>query len=1255
MTSTRTKLLLASSLALVAAAGYQVYSLYAQASAPTLAQAPMNIENSVPPAFIMAVDDSNSMTFERIFPGGDGRMRWNSNTDSFFNNDGSFFSIGQACGSVDCYLYLYPHDGYSSSYSPGRAIPPLDVFGFARSHVYNASYFNPAVTYEPWKQSNGDPWPNAVPEATRADPRNPGTYGNSFSRAYNVQYDLTQDRVRTDETFSMLDGMRIPNLAGTDMRYRWNNQWSTQARTINSNTSIAFDYFPATFYLPAAAPAPAGYRTGDAYRPIIDDACGPGCDMRRYQIKAANYTSTANYDTAIQNFANWFQYHRNRLLAMVGAMTHATYEVNDMRVGYFTINNRNNVTMHELPAQRDALYQQMNRLQAGLLALGSGGGTPNRDAVRHLGEQFRRTGNGAPIEYACQANGGMLFTDGFTNSGTGPTNVSNVDGSLGAPFADNFSHTIADIAAQYYLDSGEGGFAPLRSDGPNFSGDNRGQVPVPDQCDEANPDRRLDCQSNLHMNFYGVTLGARGSIYGVNAAATEDPWANPPNWNAGGNPRDSDGAATVDEIWHATINSRGRFINADTPADITNAMREILSAASGGGSTSGAIAVTGSRIGSGSLTVVPYYESKNNGTDWYGKLTAQTVTSDPITGAVSRTDAWEASARMASQPTRSIEFATTSNSVKPTLRAFSAANVSLANLCANGAPMARCTASMIQNDLKVGITEAIAYLRGSRALEGTKLRTRSSILGDIVNSTPVVSVPSDDYGYRTLRGSNGSYDSLGYAEYLETKKASRRPMVYVGANDGMFHAFDGRATGATRGREDYAYIPATALGHMGNLLFPYVPEDDADQVFQHRYFVDGPVVVSDAYFAGGWKTVVVGTSGAGGRSVFALDVTNPDDIDVLWEVNNLITGNNAISRNMGHVLGKPVIVPVDTATGIRWKAIFGNGYNSQNQQAVLFVVDIQNGTVETIVASESGGDVPGYNGLGNLVVVDRYRKQADGTSLQGRDGMADTVYAGDQNGAVWKFDLRNNSVALGGEPLYVARDAAGNRQTITGGLEAASGPGGGVIVYFGTGSFSFTRDTVDNSQQSVYAILDNGDAAVSGRAQLLQQTVGSDDGEFRSTSVNTMSFGKSGWYMDLPAGERFVGYPELESGIIFFPTYSPADRSADSCAIGGTNWLYGLNALNGAAAMSSVKIGSPTGESADAGTGAIGLNTNGSAPVKDVAVLTTPRIGPLEPDATEEDIENATAARCSMVVQVAGAEPLYLLRPCGRQSWRQVR
>ena len=973
-----------------------------------------------------------------------------------------------------------------------------------------------------------------------------------------------------------------------------------------------------------------------------------------------NYTRVASYVASIQNFANWLQYHRSRLLAMVGAMTHATYEVNDMRVGYFTINNRNNVTMHDLPAQRDALYQQMNRLQAGLLALGSGGGTPNRDAVRHLGEQFRRTGNGAPIEYACQANGGMLFTDGFTNSGTGPTNVNNVDGSLGAPFADGFSHTIADIAAQYYLDAGEGGFAPLRSDAPNFSGDNRGQVPVPDQCDEANPDARLDCQTNLHMNFYGVTLGARGSVYGVNAAATADPWGNPPNWNAGGNPRDSDGAPTVDEIWHATINTRGRFINADTPADITEAMREILSAAGGGGSPSGAIAVTGSRIGTGSLTVEPFYESRNNGTDWYSELTARIVTSDPVTGVVSTTEAWEASERMALQPSRDVEFATTTNSVSPTVRDFNAGNLSLADLCANGAPMARCTSSMIENDLEVTITEAVAYLKGSRALEGVKLRTRSSILGDIVNSTPVVSVPTDDYGYRTLRGSDGSYDSLGYAEYLETKEASRRPMVYVGANDGMFHAFDGRATGATRGREEYAYIPATALGHMGNLLFPYVVGDDADQVFQHRYFVDGPVVVSDAYFGGSWRTVVVGTSGAGGRSVFALDVTNPDSIDVLWEVNNLITGNNAISRNIGHVVGKPVVVPVDTDSGIRWKAVFGNGYNSQNQQAVLFVVDIQNGNVETIVATESDVDLPGYNGLGNLVAIDRYRDRPDGTSTEGRDGMADTVYAADQNGAVWKFDLRDNSVDFDGEPLYVARDAAGNRQTITGGLEAAAGPGGGVMVYFGTGSFSFTRDALEDSAQSVYAVLDAGEP-VSGRGELLQQTVGADsvmdDGTtvVRSTSTNTMSFGMSGWFMDLPAGERFVGYPELESGIIFFPSYSPVDRAADSCAAGGSNWLYGLNALNGAAAMSSVRIGSPTGDSAETGTGAISLETDGSAPVKDVAVLTTPRVGPLEPDATEEDLAAATAAQCSMVVQVAGAEPLYLLRPCGRQSWRQVR
>ena len=152
-----------------------------------------------------------------------------------------------------------------------------------------------------------------------------------------------------------------------------------------------------------------------------------------------------------------------------------------------------------------------------------------------------------------------------------------------------------------------------------------------------------------------------------------------------------------------------------------------------------------------------------------------------------------------------------------------------------------------------------------------------------------------------------------------------------------------------------------------------------------------------------------------------------------------------------------------------------------------------------------------------------------------------------------------------------------------------------------------------------------------------------------------MGVGKLGWYIDLPAGERFIGYPRIESGVVFFPTYEPSISASTDCSVGGKNWLYGLNALSGGAAMTYVRMGTPTGPQPASTTGAVALNTGGTAPVKDVAVMTTPRIGPLAPGSSQADIDAALGAQCSMVVRVAGAPPMYLPRPCGRQSWRQVR
>ncbi len=1267
------KSLFASAALLLAAGGYFIYGIYAAQGQGDLAQQPLNNTVQAPPAFIMAVDDSNSMMFERIFAGGDGRMRWTGS--SFFSSAGVFFDVGTACNdnSVDCYLHLFPHTNYNTNYSYGVAIPPLDVFGFARSPTYNAGYYNPSVTYEPWRRAaavnNSVLWPPADVDDVRADPRT----GSDFSVANGVSYDLTNvnGRAVNTEQFRLLQGMVLPSgtsystnslfgrcgLSGTGAGF----STLSSAVTITSTCLVAIRYFPATFYLPAATAAPAGYKTNDTNRPVINNACGPNCNMRRYEIKETNYNSTAEYNAALQNFANWFEYHRNRILSMVGSSSHAMAEVNNMRVGYFTINSLKDVVMHDVNTARANLYTQIYSLKPN-------GGTPNREAVAFLGKQFRRTDDGAPVQLACQRNGGMLFTDGYTNTSSSASGFDNADNTggthfPGAPFADSYSNTIADIAASYYAGPD---YTPLRG-GTAFPA---GQVGVPKECkslDKSSPAwKRLDCQTNLHMNFYGVTLGAQGRIFEVNQQATADPYTNAPDWNGNGNPTSSDDGRVIDEIWHAAINSRGEFINAKTPAEVTAAMRRVLSSVSGGASTSGSFALSGARIGAGSLSVTPRYEVLNNGTDWFSRLQGSRVSVDQATREAVYTQVWEASTAMPAATARNVWFASGSDVTK-----MSTTSITLAGICGLSQDLypglSRCPDSA---NLPAGTTAANAasYLLGDTSTEvrlGGRFRDRTTVIGDIINSTPVISAPSDDYGYRSL---GGAY-ATSYLDYLTSKRNSRRYTVYVGANDGMLHAYDGGMDaqgnlGGNGGRELFGYIPGTSYGHLGNLLMPYDPASKNNQKFAHRYFVDGPVAVGDTYSGSTWSTTLVGTTGAGGRSVFALDVSDPTaftDGKRLWEISDL-TATGTVKANIGHVLGKPVIVPVRAADGsVAWKAIFGNGYASKSGKAVLFVVDLtKNPTIRMIEATESGSTIAGSNGLGNIVVVDRVdSSQYNSTTkkyARVRDGFADTVYAADQKGAIWKFDLLDTSNTVS-RPFFTTGTFVDSgstyRQPIMGGLQATAGENGSVLLLFGTGSYSFVNDGTDVNTQSLYGVNDYADGAVASTilpSQLMPYTVSSS----RTLTPGTRPAGALGWRVDLPAGERMVGYPEIASGIVFMPTYKPLNSSG--CSTDGNNSLFGLNPRTGAAALFNVRVGSITnGTKVADGVASISLSTGGNAPVKDVGVAVVPRLQPpVNPlDGTPAPTLPALAG-CWMAVTVAGASPMYVPYPCGRQSWRQV-
>lgn len=1220
-----------------------------------LAQEPLHLGATVSPNFIMAIDDSGSMTFQTLLAGSDGEGCWKNN--SFFT--GTALNTDGSCE----YYYVLPGQRVNNYHG----IPPFDQFGFARSPDVNPSYFNPDKTYDPWINDQLASYGNASVTDTKIDPRGTATvklFESNFSTSFN-------------NLFLVRDGMNIPSGVRFQACSEWDGSncedWDTYTSTGYAwqwgAQRIAIEHTPAVVYLKAN-------RTISGYSaPVrIAGACGTGCDLYRYVPTSAE---------AKQNFANWFSYYGNRNRAMVAGLTRSLVDVSNLRVGYFTINSgrrtyqcgKNTCTAFDNYQPVSMLdvnnVAEKKQLMTQVLGLPASGGTPNRHAVGHIGSQFNTNTN--IIQHACQKNAGMLFTDGFSNSG-GPTGFGNADQNMGAPFSDSHSDTLADLATHYYSTT-------LRS-GAFTTGKVPPSNPAVCESGTAQEKKAADCNTNLHMNFYGVTLGARGElfgkVYGVTAdggtdgqlATTEAlALASSPAWSAVVDDR----RETVDEIWHATMNTRGRYINATTPADITIAMRDVLSSVGVGGGVSGSLAITGSRIADGSLSIEPKFN--RNGTDWYGDVIASKP-SRGTGGRIEYTTVWTASQKLPAPGSRKLFYGTSDGDSTPVVADFySGGPASLDALCANYAG-GSCgpVAGTLISSLGVTIGEAIGYLAGNTALEGSKLRKRTNRLGDIVNSTPAISAPTDDFGYALLRKADGSYefDPYDYQDYLDDKK-DRKKIVYVGANDGMLHAFHGET-----GVEQFGYIPATAVGHLGNLLFPTSPN------FQHRYYVDGPVVVSDAMFAiDDWRTVLIGTAGAGGRSVFGLDVSNVGtsafaSSNVLWEVNDRMTGgNSAAADRIGYVLGKPVVVPVRGADGVPvWKAIFGGGYANRLNDAdttkgtvTLFIVDVKTGTIDYIDAKETGGPaLP--NGLGNVTAVDRQRVVSSAWQ-RGTDGMVDTVYAGDQHGNVWKFDLTKTGasrVALGGKPLFTAKDGTlgtSKRQAIMGGLEVAAGPRGGVLVLFGTGSFAYDGDKLNTDVQSFYAVLDQPSESLTlplSRGSLQVQTLSTADIVSRS-SVNY--FTKRGWYLDLAVtdsgnlvkkGERMVGYPRLEGSILYFPTYAPTE--GDACSGGGSNFLYGLSAISGSGALGAVRVGSPGGDSKAEGTGRLPLDTDGAAPIKDVNVYNTGKQAALtgSPDDAAVNAYNALAPEyCAAIVSVAGSEPLYRVRPCGRQSWRQIR
>lgn len=488
--------------------------------------------------------------------------------------------------------------------------------------------------------------------------------------------------------------------------------------------------------------------------------------------------------------------------------------------------------------------------------------------------------------------------------------------------------------------------------------------------------------------------------------------------------------------------------------------------------------------------------------------------------------------------------------------------------------------------------ERVNFIKGVSS--HSSFRTRDSLLGDIVNSSPVLVAGAHYLPYLADQVDGSSQ----YRAFAEMQK-KRTPMIYVGANDGMLHGFD-----AETGKETFAFIPTPVIENLHKLTDPnYVDNATDTNRSSHQYYVDGSISVADVYFNGNWRTVLVGTLGAGGRGAFALDVTDPAHIDLLWE----FTVDSPDSKekegaasDLGHVFGAPVIARLHNG---KWGVLLNNGYNSPNVasgNAILFVLNVADGKMEYKLVANSK---TGHNGLSAV-------KAADNNG----DGVADYAYAGDLQGNMWRFDLFGTKasgvtdpflkskvtagakVSYDGKPLYSAKDPIGKDQPITVQPNLIRHPSSrGYIVAFGTGRYLADADKEDHdSLQSVYGIWDSNTlgeqvsiTSALTRANLLAQDftdqlveqIGNDGKKVSHTirllseneptwsSVNCQSSLGShcGWYLDLgidgsASGERMVDTMEVRGEVLFFSTRQPSD---DPCTAGLDAWNYGINPATG--------------------------------------------------------------------------------------------
>lgn len=964
--------------------------------------------------------------------------------------------------------------------------------------------------------------------------------------------------------------------------------------------------------------------------------------------------STCSYTEEMTNFANWYAYYRTRFNSMKSSVSRAFKSIDSRyRVGYVTINNRS----ANFLKINDFFGTHKTNWYAKLFAAKNEGGTPLRSTLSVVGQMYagRKPSamNDDPVQYSCQQNFSLLTTDGYWNTDSDSnvqkvdgTTMSNQDNTADRPMYEGptaSATSLADVAMYYYQ-------TDLRD-----SAYCTGALGF-DVCENNVFISATDANQKQHMTTFTLGLGIDGTLIyqdDYKTAESGDYFKLKNGLGVDWPLPQAEKESAVDDLWHAAVNGRGTYFSAKNPTQLVSGLTEALSQINAKlGSSSAAATSTLTPVAGDNFVFLPTYTTVS----WTGNVEARSVNTQ--TGAVGKTAAWcvenitgkacpapgsivstisgSATTYQCVTPYPSVddclapgvwdadnltcseEIPIACNGTMPgkvavdsdTRKIYTAKGGSLADFTYGNLPASAFSPAVLSNlsqwsalsttqqALVTGVN-VVNYLRGqygfedrgSNVADNRIFRKREATLGDILESSPV-----------HVAGGYFEYADSGYAEF-KADKTSRAKTLYVGANDGMLHAFD-----ATNGQERWAFVPSAVVANLWKLA-------DKNYSGSHTNFVNGSPQVADICVAADcstatksdWRTILIGGLGSGGIGYYALDVTDPSSPSLLWEF------GAAQDSNLGYSYGNPIVTK--RADG-KWVVLLTSGYYNKKDSSsptlpttgdgkgYLYVLDAKTGA-KLLTIDTGVGTATNPAGLARISNWANYPLVDQTTSY---------IYGGDLLGNLWRFDINAASASDRVMKYAELRDGSGNPQPITVAPEL-----GAInkkrVVFVATGKYIEALDLTTTQAQTIYAIQD---AEGSGYAttpatttfsnprassDMVKQTLTNLGDTQRTVTTNTVDWSnKRGWYADLPdTGERAHVDPRLLAGVLIVPSTVPENSI---CSPGGYGWVNYLDYTTGSLVKGNTIVAEQY-SSPVVGVSAVYVKCEGCGNYKPVVIPTT--------------------------------------------------